>query len=238
MNVCAAEAEQRGLTGKATLWALHREDIAMDLVDFVAADNVRRVRDGVVPEAVELPFGLDDAPAVEVPLSGARTVAFRGRADRVDVRPDGTRVVLDYKTGKAYRTPKPGEDPLVGGARLQLPVYAAAARRLLGARAVEAAYWFVSSRGGFALDALTLDEATEDRFREVVTHIVDGIDAGSFPAVPGEPNQFFGSSHNCRYCDYDAVCPVDRDAQFEAKCDAPEFAAHVALGAVAEEDEG
>ena len=54
----------------------------------------------------------------------------------------------------------------------------------------------------------------------MVGHIVDSIDEGWFPAVPGEPNPFFGSSDNCRYCDYDAVCPVDRDAQYEAKVDA------------------
>jgi len=183
----------------------------------------------VVPEAVEIAFGLDGAPAVEVPLSDGRTVAFRGRADRVDVRPDGTRVVLDYKTGKAYTTPGEGEDPLQAGARLQLPVYAEAARRLLGATDVEAAYWFVSSKGGFARDEFRLDEATETRFREVVGHIVDGIDEGWFPAVPGEPNTFFGSSDNCRYCDYDAVCPVDRDAQYEAKAASPELAAFHAL---------
>ena len=162
MDECAAEAEAQGLTGKATLWALHREEIASDLVEFVAADDERRVGEGVVPESVELPFGLDGAPPVEVPVSGGRTVAFRGRADRVDVRPDGTRVVLDYKTGKAYRRPPTGEDPIDGGARLQLPVYAEAARQLLGATDVEAAYWFVSAKGGFALDPFRLDAATED----------------------------------------------------------------------------
>ena len=229
MDECAADAEARGLTGKAALWALHREDIASDLLDFVALDGQRRMRDGCVPESVELPFGLDDAPSVSVPLADGRTVAFRGRADRVDVRPDGTRVVVDYKTGKAYRTPKAGEDPLVGGARLQLPVYAAAARQLLGAESVEAAYWFVSSRGGFAYDPFTLDADTEARFREVVGSIVEGIDEGRFPAVPGEPNTFFGSSEHCRFCDYDAVCQVDRDAQYELKADAPEFSSYVSL---------
>jgi hypothetical protein len=229
MDECASDAEAQGLTGKATLWALHREEIAIDLVDFVAEDNERRVEQGVVPESVELPFGLDGAPAVEVPVSGGRTVAFRGRADRVDVRPDGRRVVLDYKTGKPYPTPAEDEDPVVGGARLQLPVYAEAARQLLGATDVEAAYWFVSSKGGFTLDPFRLDDATQVRFREVVGHIVDSIDEGWFPAVPGEPNPFFGSSHHCRYCKFDAVCPVDRDAQYETKIDAPEFAAYHAL---------
>jgi len=208
---------------------LHREDIAADLVTFVGEDSERRVGEGVVPESVELPFGLDDAPSVSVPLGDGRAVAFRGRADRVDVRPDGTRVVVDYKTGKAYATPKEGEDPLVGGARLQLPVYAEAARQLLGAKEVEAAYWFVSSRGGFTYDPFTLDADTEARFGEVVGEIVEGIDEGRFPAVPGEPSTFFGSSDHCRFCDFDAVCPVDRDAQWEAKVDAPEFANYVAL---------
>jgi len=229
MGECAADAEAQGLTGKATLWALHQEEIASDLVVFIAKDDERRICDGVVPEAVELPFGLDDSPAVEVPVSGGRTVAFRGRADRVDVRPDGTRVVLDYKTGKAYTTPEAGEDPLQAGARLQLPVYAAAARQLLDAEHVEAAYWFVSAKGEFKLDPFRLDADTEARFREVVGHIVDSIDEGWFPAVPGAPNTFFGSSDNCRYCDYDAVCPVDRDAQYDVKLHAPEFAAFRAL---------
>ena len=137
--------------------------------------------------------------------------------------------MLDYKTGKAYTTPAEGEDALQGGARLQLPVYAEAARRILGATDVEAAYWFVSSKGGFARDEFRLDATTETRFRDVVGHIVDSIDEGWFPAVPGEPNTFFGSSDNCRYCNYDAVCPVDRDAQYDAKLDAPEFAAFHAL---------
>ena len=36
---------------------------------------------------------------------------------------------------------------------------------------------------------------------------VDGIDGGWFPAVPARRTPFFGSSDNCRYCNYDAVCP-------------------------------
>jgi hypothetical protein len=229
MDECAADAESRGLTGKASLWTLHREDIAADLVEFLARDSSRRIEEGIVPEAVELPFGLDHAPAIRMPLPDGRTVAFRGRADRVDRRPDGTRVVVDYKTGSASGVPKEGDDPLAAGARLQLPVYAAAARQLLGARDVEAAYWFVSSKGGFVYDPLRLDGDTEARFGEVVGSIVEGIDHGWFPAVPGEANAFFGSSHNCRHCDFDPVCPVDRDAQFEHKLDAPQFASFAAL---------
>ncbi len=51
--------------------------------------------------------------------------------------------------------------------------------------------------------------------------IVDGVGAGSFPAVPGEWESFFGSYSNCRYCPFDVVCPVDRGEHAEAKLDHP-----------------
>ena len=102
---------------------------------------------------------------------------------------------------------------------------------------MEAAYWFVSSKGGFKLDEFRLDATNEARFREVVGHIVDSIDEGWFPAVPGPPNPYFGSSDNCRFCNYDAVCAVDRDAQYDVKLHAPEFAAYHALVVDEEEEE-
>ncbi|MGZ4798076.1 MAG: PD-(D/E)XK nuclease family protein [Acidimicrobiia bacterium] len=230
MDACAAETEAKGLTGKATLWALHREDIAADLLRFLAEDSRRRVDHGVVPESVEIPFGMDGVEPVSVTLPDGRPVAFRGRADRVDVRADGTRVVVDYKTGRANEYDVAYEhDPVKGGARLQLPVYAEAARQRLGATDVEAAYWFVSDKGGFEYERFVLDDESEARFRDVVGHIVDGIDAGSFPAAPGEFDAYFGSHANCRYCKYDDVCPVDREAQQDAKLGAPELADFRAL---------
>jgi hypothetical protein len=89
---------------------------------------------------------------------------------------------------------------------------------------VEAAYWYVSDAGGWGRDELVLDDATEARFREVVGHIVDGIDAGVFPATPGESSWYYGTGEACAYCDYDALCPVDRIGQSERKWEAVEFA--------------
>lgn len=220
----AADAEARGLTGKAVLWSLHREEIASEVVQFLIADNIFRMADGSVPESVEFPFGFEDSPPVEVTVPSGAVVRFRGRADRIDRRPDGTRVVLDYKTGTPPRVKKgPVDDPVWAGGRLQLPLYAEAARQALGAERVEAAYWYVSQRGGFGRDEVTLDEHTANRFREVVGQIVDGIDGGTFPAAPGEPSWFHGTDENCAYCDFDELCPVDRGAQYDAKESAPEF---------------
>ncbi len=230
MGEVAADAEAKGLTGKATLWRLHREEIATDLAAFIEVDDWYRTEESLVPVAVELPFGLDGRDPVPVELADGRVVQFRGRADRVDVDPAGTYVVLDYKTGRVPPTdPDLEADPVRAGTRLQLPVYAAAARQRWGADQVEAAYWYVTGRGGFVRDRMVLDDAVEARFREAVGHIVEGIDAGCFPSVPGEADPFFGSSANCRYCAYDALCPADRYAQYDAKAGAPEYAAVDAL---------
>ncbi len=220
----AAEAEAKGITGKAVLWALHREEIEADVVEFLAWDSHYRVEEGVVPESVEVPFGFDAAPPVEITVPSGAVVRFRGRADRTDRRPDGTRVVLDYKTGGVPRAPDGCEnDPVWAGLRLQLPVYAEAVRQQQGVDAVESAYWYVSQRGGFRQVGVELDDETGRRFREVVGQIVEGIDRGIFPAAPGEPNYFNAAGSNCTYCDFDALCPADRGAQYDAKADAPEF---------------
>jgi hypothetical protein len=115
------------------------------------------------------------------------------------------------------------DDPVRGGVRLQLPLYAEAARQLLGADAVRAVYWYVSQRGGFAREPVELDAATGARFRAVVAGIVDAIEAGVFPATPGEPSYIHGTEENCAYCDYRELCPADRAVHFEAKVDAPEL---------------
>ncbi len=219
-----ADTEAKGLTGKAVLWALHREEIESDVVQFLLVDSLYRERQGVVPESVEFPFGFDDAPPVEITVPSGAIVKFRGRADRIDRRPDGTRVVLDYKTGKQPSAPAGlAGDPVWGGARLQLPLYAEAARQRLGVDSVESAYWYISERGGFKRDEVLLDETTADRFRTVVGQIVDGIDRGIFPAVPGEPDWFSGTDANCAYCDFDDLCPAQRGAQSAAKESAPEL---------------
>ena len=206
------------------LWALHREEIESDVVQFLIADSIIRVKQGVVPESVEFPFGFDDAPPVEITVPSGATVKFRGRADRIDRRPDGTRVVLDYKTGARPTAPDGcADDPVWGGARLQLPLYAEAARQRLGVDSVESAYWYVSERGGFGRDEVVLNETTANRFRTVVGQIVDGIDHGIFPAVPGEPNWFRGTETNCAYCDFDDLCPAQRGAHADAKASAPEL---------------
>jgi ATP-dependent helicase/DNAse subunit B len=120
--------EARGLTGRRLFWHRDRRRILADLDRFLVEDA--RVRDDFALHTVatELQFGLPGSsrPAVEVVVSAGRTVRFRGAADRVDCAADGTLWVIDYKTGRSNGLDP--DDPIARGTRLQLPVYAHAAR--------------------------------------------------------------------------------------------------------------
>ncbi len=57
--------------------------------------------------------------------------------------------------------------------------------------------------------------------------MVDGIENGIFPGRPGKADR--DSFENCRYCDFDAVCPRQRDREWDRVRSAPELGAYVAL---------
>ena len=84
-------------------------------------------------------------------------------------------------------------------------------------------------------------DAADARFREVVTTVVDGIEAGQFPANPGGEDYRFGAwTHdNCSWCEFDRVCPTTRGEAWIQLRRAPELQAYVGLAEASnEEDEG
>ncbi|MEX2430344.1 MAG: PD-(D/E)XK nuclease family protein, partial [Dehalococcoidia bacterium] len=233
-----ADVEARGLAGRPLLWSLERDAILDDLAEFLRADSGMRKELGSTPWRVEMAFGFEaDGPGFDEHEEGGLTLAFRGLIDRVDKTADGGALVLDYKTGGASFYSGLEDDPVDHGKLLQLPVYGLAAREVLGEDAViRSAYWFVSEKGGFVRRPrapLSL-EAAMPRFREVVGTIASGIAAGYFPANPGP------AKGNCRFCDFDRVCPSRRDAVWERKRKDARLAGYVALadGDAAAEGEG
>ena len=103
-------------------------------------------------------------------------------------------MVIDYKTGKSakYETfPRcdgasdAGTDLTERGTKLQLPLYALAARQAYGGAAtpVSAYYWFVDEKdarlGG------SVGQPAVNRFHEVLGVLTEGIGDGAFPARPG-----------------------------------------------------
>ena len=210
-----AAYEDQGLTGRPLLWGLARATIVRELHRFLVEDDRYRAHGGLVPERVELQFGPGHGVPVAIELPGGRTITFKGFADRVDVASDGSASVIDYKTGGAWGFEESDRDPLARGAKLQLPVYGLAARSRLGNVPVHVAYWFVSEKGNFRQIRYALDSAAMERFSEVVTVLVDGVEQGLFPARPGDKNK------NCKFCDFESMCPGDREVSWNKVRDAP-----------------
>ncbi len=235
------DAEADGLTGRALFWQRDRGKILADLDRFLTEDDALRNGHGTTPVATELPFGIGAAPPVAFPLTDGRTVPLRGKADRVDQRPDGSLHVLDYKTGRATSyTDLSSADPHQGGRRLQLAVYGLAARQHAGTpdAPVRADYWFTSTRGGW--DRIGY-EVTDDVLAEVttaVTTIVEGIEQGVFAPhpIPHSTSPF----PDCPACDPDNLGTTEVRRHFERKLADPVLARYVALALTgdAETDDG
>ena len=235
-----ADAEARGVTGKAVMWQIARDEILIDLDAFLDEDLRVRRQFGVSPMLPEAAFGIgqDGWRHAEFTLPDGTRIAFRGKIDRVDADHSRRRaLVLDYKTGGSNSYSKLKDDPIDRGQRLQLAIYSLAARQALGGGApdeppsVSAAYWFVTSGGKFELmpspPVNIADEGVTERFREGISTIVGGIRDGLFPANPGDAG--WGGFENCRYCDFRTLCPSRRDVQWNRKSRAPQLADYVRL---------
>jgi RecB family exonuclease len=216
--------EAKGLSGRPLHWRRTKADVLADLDEFLTRDDAHRAGAGLRPARVELAFGMGDAEPLTIPLrDGVRSLTFRGKIDRVDVDGDGRPVVLDYKTGKGKDDDELQLDPVREGRTLQLGIYAEAAKAELEVDEVEAYYWMISGRGGWAKPGYAWTEERRQRFLDVAEAIVDGIESGVFPALPGEYDSFFGSHENCGFCEFNRVCPRDREDHQRAMADAPEL---------------
>jgi len=160
---------------------------------------------GYAPSQVEWSFG----GGSEVPAIDLGGVALKGRADRIDVGPDGL-VIVDYKRTTASTLKEIREKPLV-----QLQLYAAAASRVFGLPVAGGLYRGLrdgNDRGFFRDDIAgagafyRADLVDADGVRELVEGAVaaavtaaDEMRAGRIEPTP--------SSNACRYCSAAAFCP-------------------------------
>jgi hypothetical protein len=204
-------------------------------------DNAYRADHRTRPIAAELAFGVHGArlPAVSLDLPDGRSIAFRGKADRVDLAEDGTVYVVDYKTGSADRYGSLSEDdPDLGGTRLQLPVYGQAARLFIGdpGAPVRAEYWFISSKGQYKRIGYAITPEVLEHVGKTLQVVVDGIEAGVFPSFPTDSA---GSPFvACAYCDPDALGVVDLRRAWERKRSDPQLAGFVTLAEPAPDENG
>ncbi len=146
---------------------------------------------GWVPTALECSFGRDEIPPLELSIDG-RPVLLRGVIDRVDTNQNGQVRVLDYKTGSSHLAPQ----DLIGGQRLQLPLYALAARDALElGEPVEGLYWAILAGRAGSLRLSRFNYQAEDAtYRgpagaaqvalQHVGRILAGVRGGNFPPQP------------------------------------------------------
>jgi RecB family exonuclease len=132
--------------------------------------------------------------------SGPRTVALRGKADRLDLLEDGTFRLIDYKLGW----------PPQRGRALQLPIYSLCAeQRLVGYRGKD---WRLSEAAYLAFKGpkrvVPLFANAGDRARVLaeaqqrLADTVDAIERGEFPPTPDDV-------WRCETCSFASVCRKD-----------------------------
>jgi ATP-dependent helicase/DNAse subunit B len=216
-------AEARGETGYPAMWTAERLAVIEDCLRWLELEQDD-------PLTALLPFGVTEArfgppnpwdrpgelsldEPVEIPLA-ARMLAVAGRIDRVnwDENPPTRFRVVDYKTGKV-RDEKPAE--LQGGRMLQLPLYILAAARMLDVDSGlgEAAYVYPTRRGEYRTVPWAAGQlaARHDDLIGLLEAMLAAMDRGDFMVAPWNPDTA------CRYCDFDPICPVARDAYIERK---------------------
>ena len=223
--------EAEGRTGRPLFWGRDRVRILADLDRFLDADDAHRREHRTRPLAAELAFGLGgELGAVSLPMADGRTLAFRGKADRVDLADDGTLHVVDYKTGKPHKYASVSvDDPDVAGTRLQLPIYGAAARahHRDPTAAVQAEYWFISTAGDFRRIGYRVTDEVVARVGETLATIVAGVEAGVFASHPttGASSQRV----ECAACDPDGLGVAELRRAWERKRSDPALAPYAEL---------
>ena len=137
----------------SALWEIEKGQLKASV-----ANTVRKLAEDItwIPFGYELAFGLHGKPPLEIALQG-ETIRVRGVIDRVDINANGDLRVIDYKTGGSHLDAKDLKD----GRRLQLPIYALAARDALKlGQPVEGLYWKIlaSEAGSLKLSRYKKDE--------------------------------------------------------------------------------
>lgn len=178
-RVFAAAPEQYGFRPTA-LWRQQQAELLRALEKTVTA--LAEASAGWTPRYFEQRFGGEAPPLVVATDAGP--VRVGGYIDRVDVDAAGRLRVVDYKTGGAAITPA----DLAAGRRLQLPLYAWAARDALGLGEVtDGLYWHIGSAQASSLRLADFPGgvagALETARRWLAAHVAQ-IRAGQFQPRP------------------------------------------------------
>jgi ATP-dependent helicase/DNAse subunit B len=118
-KVFASAPEEYGFRPMA-LWIQQQAELLRVLEKTIV--ELDKISQGFTPHKMEARFGMGN-PSLVLHTS-AGEVRLHGYIDRLDAAPDGTLRVIDYKAGSTAIS----ASQLKEGRRLQLPIYAMAAR--------------------------------------------------------------------------------------------------------------
>lgn len=171
------------------LWEVEQDQFRAALEESV--EGLDREGEGWTPIAFERPFGMLGEPPLQMEIDGEK-ILVRGLIDRLDQRVNGQIRVVDYKTGASQLNSR----YLIIGHRLQLPIYALAARDALSlGDPVDGFYWAIlrAEAGNLRLGKFK-HEAQGDSYQGAtgaialalkhVRRIVSGVRGGQFPPIP------------------------------------------------------
>lgn len=180
-KVFANAPEEYGFRPTA-LWMQQQAELKRILKKTIEALN--EVSQGFTPSVMEARFGMGQPSLVLNTEIG--DIRLHGYIDRLDAAPDGTLRVIDYKSGGAAIS----ANHLKEGRRLQLPIYALAARDALGLGNVSSGfYWHIGAAEPSSLKLEKFEGGVNGAFETVVAHVtkhVANIRAGHFKPKPPE----------------------------------------------------
>lgn len=170
-----------------------------------------------IPEHFELVIDKQNTP-VEILLPSGSSYLVSGKIDRVDVNPDGTYSILDYKTGSTYSY-KPKEI-FKGGRQLQHAMYAIAFEEFARKYSQQdrevtvsrSGYVFPTVKGEGA--SLLRPQSNKDQFLTLNEKLLDILATGHFTMTD--------TKDDCKYCHYHLICNrhlVDEDVLAEKRND-------------------
>jgi len=203
-SLSISSIEQKDLFGKKTklgvlsfkdLLSIYEKEWISDWYDSSVAkkefyekgkESLKLFYDDFIKNKPEVLF-INDEPALEknfnLKLNGD---VFIGTIDRIDKLGDGVEII-DYKTGSPKKT-------LAKEEKLQLMIYAVAAKKVLGLNPLKLTYYYLDDGTACSFNIKEDDiENTESEIKE----IMDKIKRSNFKPSPG---------WHCQYCDFKDIC--------------------------------